>query len=61
MPPASPKTYTPVPPTHVVDINRGLIEGELHWSHLGNFAVVFAYAAVFFALALWSMRRRIIK
>ena len=50
-----------IPLTHVVDINRGLIEGELHWSHLGNFAVVFAYAAVFFALALWSMRRRIIK
>ena len=50
-----------IPLTHVVEINRGLIAGEMHWSHLGNFAVVAALAAAFFALALWSMRRRLVK
>ncbi len=50
-----------LPLTHVVEINRGLIEGQLQWSHLGNFAVVAATAAAFFALALWSMRRRLVK
>ena len=50
-----------IPLTHVVEINRGLIEGQLEWTHLGNLAVVLATAAAFFALALWSMRRRLIK
>jgi lipooligosaccharide transport system permease protein len=50
-----------IPLTHVVEINRGLVEGQLEWSHLGNLAVVLATAAAFFALALWSMRRRLVK
>ncbi len=50
-----------IPVTHVVEINRGLVDGQLEWSHLGNLAAVAAAAAVFFALALWSMRRRLIK
>ena len=50
-----------IPLTHVVAINRGLIEGQLEWSHLGDLAYVVAVAAAFFALALWSMRRRLIK
>jgi len=50
-----------IPLTHVVEINRGLIEGQLEWTHLGNLAAVLATAAAFFALALWSMRRRLIK
>ena len=50
-----------IPLTHIVAINRGLIEGQLEWSHLGNLAYVTAAAAGFFALALWSMRRRLIK
>lgn len=50
-----------IPLTHVVAINRGLIEGQLEWSHLGNLAAVFAIAAAVFALALWSMRRRLVK
>ena len=50
-----------IPLTHIVAINRGLIEGQLEWSHLGNLAYVAAAAAGFFALALWSMRRRLIK
>jgi len=50
-----------IPLTHVVEINRALIEGEPAWSNLGNFAVVLGTSAFFFALALWSMRRRLIK
>ena len=50
-----------LPLTHVVDVNRGLIEGELHWSLLGNLAVVAAMTAFFFALALYGMRRRLVK
>lgn len=50
-----------IPLTHVVEINRGLVEGQLHWSHLGNLAVIAAVTAAFFALALWSMRRRLVK
>ena len=50
-----------IPLTHVVEINRGLIEGEMHWSHLGNLAVVAALTAALFWLALWSMRRRLVK
>lgn len=46
---------------HVTEINRGLVEGNLQWSHLGNLAVVTVMTAAFFALALWSMRRRLIK
>lgn len=50
-----------LPITHIVEINRGLIQGEMAWSHLGNLAVALAYAGLFFALALWSMRRRLVK
>ena len=50
-----------IPLTHIVAINRGLIEGQLEWSHLGDLAYIVAAAARFFALALWSMRRRLIK
>jgi lipooligosaccharide transport system permease protein len=50
-----------LPITHIVEINRGLVEGDLHWTHLANLAVAVAYAAAFFSLAIWSMRRRLIK
>lgn len=50
-----------LPITHIVQINRGLVEGDMHWSHLGNLAVALAFAAAFFALAILSMRRRLIK
>ena len=50
-----------IPLTNIVSINRALVEGELHWSNLGNLAVVLAMSAAFFALALWSMHRRLIK
>ena len=50
-----------VPLTHVVEVNRGLIEGQLEWSHLGNLAVLAVWTSALFALALWSMRRRLVK
>ncbi len=50
-----------LPITHIVELNRGLLTGEMHWSHLGNLAAALAFAAGFFALALWRMRRRMVK
>lgn len=50
-----------LPITHIVEINRGLIEGDMQWSHLGNLAAALAFAVAFFALAIWSMRRRLVK
>lgn len=50
-----------IPLTHVVEVNHALIEGQFQWSNLGNFAVVLAMTTFFFWLALWSMRRRLIK
>ena len=50
-----------LPITHIVELNRGLLTGEMHWSHLGNLAAALAFAGAFFALALWRMRRRMVK
>jgi lipooligosaccharide transport system permease protein len=50
-----------VPATHVVDIYRGLVEGQLNLSHLGDLAWIGVVAAVFYYLALISMRRRLIQ
>jgi len=50
-----------LPITHIVEINRALLTGDVHWSHLGNLVAALAYAVAFFALALWSMRRRLVK
>lgn len=50
-----------IPLTHVVDINRGLMQGELHWSLLGDLAWIIAATAIFYWLALVGMRRRLIE
>jgi len=50
-----------VPATHVVDIYRGLVQGQLNLSHLGDLAWIGVVAAVFYYLALISMRRRLIQ
>jgi lipooligosaccharide transport system permease protein len=50
-----------MPTTHVVDIYRGLVEGHLNLSHLGDLAWIGVVAAVFYYLALISMRRRLIQ
>jgi lipooligosaccharide transport system permease protein len=50
-----------IPLTHVVEVNRALIEGDLSWLTLAHLATVVGMTAFFFALAVWSMRRRLVK
>ena len=50
-----------LPVTHVVAINRALVENELSWSYLGDLAWILVVTAVFFRLAIFSMKRRLIK
>ncbi len=50
-----------VPATHVVDIYRGLVQGHLNVGHLGDLAWIAVVAAIFYYLALISMRRRLIQ
>ena len=50
-----------IPATHVVAIYRGLVEGSLEWSHLGDLAWMLAMTAVFYVVALFAMRRRLIQ
>ena len=50
-----------VPATHVVDIYRGLVQGHLNLGHLGDLAWIAAVGAIFYYLALISMRRRLIQ
>jgi lipooligosaccharide transport system permease protein len=50
-----------LPLTHVVDVNRALVEGDFGWMVLVHLAIVAGTAAFFFALAIWSMRRRLVK
>jgi len=47
------------PLTPVVIINRALFQGEFHIDVLGSFALIVAIAAVFFAVSLFTMRRRL--
>lgn len=50
-----------IPLTHVVNVYRGLIDGDLEWSHLGDVAWIAVAAAFFYWLALAGMRRRLIE
>jgi hypothetical protein len=50
-----------LPVSHVVAINRGLVEGNLHWSHLGDLIWILVVTAVFFRLAIFLMKRRLIR
>jgi lipooligosaccharide transport system permease protein len=50
-----------IPLTHVVSLYRGLVTGDLAWSHLGDLAWVVVAAGFFYLLALVSMRRRLIE
>jgi lipooligosaccharide transport system permease protein len=50
-----------IPLTHVVDLYRGLIEGDLAWGHLGDVAWLVVVTAFFYWLALAGMRRRLIE
>jgi lipooligosaccharide transport system permease protein len=50
-----------MPLIHVVDVERALITGNLEWDLLLDLAWITVAGSVFFLLALWSMRRRLIK
>ena len=50
-----------VPLTHVVRLYRGLIEGDLSWIHLGDLAWIAVACVIFYFVALWGMRKRLIE
>ena len=50
--------FTPL--YHVVELNRGLITGDVGWSHLGHLTWLIAVLPPTVWLALWAMRRRIV-
>jgi lipooligosaccharide transport system permease protein len=50
-----------MPLRHVVDIQRGLVTGDLDWSLLGDVAWIAVVTAALYYAVLWSMRRRLIK
>jgi lipooligosaccharide transport system permease protein len=49
------------PAYHVVNIYRGLVQGDPQWSHLGDLAWILVVTAAFYLLALYLMRRRLVK
>ena len=50
-----------LPATHAVKVYRALTSGDLEWSHLGDVLWMVVVAAAFYAIALFSMRRRLVK
>ncbi|HEU4760444.1 MAG TPA: ABC transporter permease [Dehalococcoidia bacterium] len=49
------------PAYHAVHVYRGLIKGEPQWAHLADIAWMVVVTAVFYAVALQLMRRRLVK
>ncbi|MDP2674081.1 MAG: ABC transporter permease [Dehalococcoidia bacterium] len=50
-----------LPATHAVKVYRALTSGDLGWSHLGDVVWMVVVAAAFYVIALYSMRRRLVK
>jgi hypothetical protein len=50
-----------MPLRHVVDIERGLVSGDLSWGMLGDVVWIAVVTLVLYRAVLWSMRRRLIK
>lgn len=50
-----------IPVTHVVKVYRGLTSGDVQWSHLGDVAWIVVVAAIFYTVAVLSMRKRLVK
>ena len=50
-----------IPVTHVVKVYRGLTSGDVQWSHLGDVAWIVVVAAIFYTVAVFSMRKRLVK
>jgi lipooligosaccharide transport system permease protein len=49
-----------MPLRHVVDVQRGLVTGDLDWSMLISVAWIIVATLVLYRAVLWSMRRRLI-
>ena len=49
------------PAFHVVRVYRALVAGDLQWDHLANIGYMVGVTVVFYVLALYLMRRRLIK
>lgn len=50
-----------IPLSHVVSLYRGLIDGDLRWGLMADFAWITVAAGVFYWLALAGMRRRLVE
>ncbi len=50
-----------LPVTNVVDVYRGLSSGNVEWGHLLDIAWMLVVTAIFYSVALFSMRRRLVK
>jgi len=50
-----------LPATHAVRVYRALTSGDLGWSHLGDVVWMVVVASAFYIIALYSMRRRLVK
>lgn len=49
------------PASHAVDVYRGLVEGNMEWLHLVDVAWMVVVTAVFYAGAVFLLRRRLVK
>jgi len=50
-----------IPITHVVEVYRGLASGEPRWGHLWDIAWILVVGAIFYAVVLYSMRKRLVR
>jgi lipooligosaccharide transport system permease protein len=50
-----------LPVTHAVDVYRGFSSGNVEWDHLLDIAWMLVVTAIFYSLAVFSMRRRLVK
>ena len=50
-----------LPLRHVVDLQRGLVTGDLAFTHLLDLLWIMVVTAALYRAVLWSMRRRLIK
>jgi len=50
-----------LPATHAVEVYRALTSGDLGWSALGDIAWMVVVGSAFYAVAILSMRRRLVK
>lgn len=49
------------PASHVVKAYRGLVQGDPQWSHLGDLAWIVVVTGLAYLIAIYAMRRRLVK